>query len=93
MIALSKVSVEQRTRNVPAAIEQGMDFLLRHDPAVADYPLGTGNKPSSSWFKFGYPVGYITDGLQNLEVLAALGQAENPKLANALEPVISKPDQ
>lgn len=93
MIALSKVPAEQRTRNMQAAIKQGLDFLLSHDPAVADYPFGRGNKPSSSWFKFGYPIGYITDVLQNLEVLAAHGQAENPKLANALDLVISKQDQ
>jgi len=93
MIALSKVPVEQRTRNIQVAIKQGLDFLLSHDPAVADYPFGKGNEPSSSWFKFGYPIGYITDVLQNLEVLAVLGQTENPRLANALDLVISKQDQ
>jgi len=93
MLALSKVPPARRTRNMQAAIKQGLDFLLSHDPAVADYPFGKGNKPSSSWFKFGYPIGYITDVLQNLEVLAALGQAENPKLANALDLVISKQNQ
>ncbi len=91
--ALSKVPAERRTGNMQAAIKQGVDFLLSHDPAVADYPFGKGNKPNSSWFKFGYPVGFITDMLQNLEVLAALGQAENPRLANALDLVISKQNQ
>ena len=76
-----------------AAIKQGIAFLLSHDPAVADYPFGMGSKPNSSWFKFGYPIGYITDVLQNLEVLAALGQAQNPTLANALELVLSKQDE
>jgi len=93
MIALSKVPVEQRTGTMQAAIKQGVDFLLSHDPAVADYPFGSGNKPSSSWFRFGYPVGFISDVLQNLEVLTALGEAANPRLANALEVVISKQDQ
>ena len=51
-----------------------------------------GNRPSSSWFKFGYPIGYITDVLQNLEVMTALGQAQDLRLANALELVISKQD-
>jgi hypothetical protein len=92
MLALSKVPSSLRTQRVQTAIQQGIAFLLSHDPAVADYPFGMGNKPSSSWFKFGYPVGYITDVLQNLEVLAALGQAQNPRLANALEVVISKQD-
>jgi len=75
-----------------AAIQQGIAFLLSHDPAIADYPFGMGKQPSSSWFKFGYPIGYITDVLQNLEILAALGQAQDPRLANALELLISKQD-
>jgi hypothetical protein len=93
MVALSKVPPAHRTRNMQAAIKQGVGFLLSHDPAVADYPFGMGNRPNSSWFKFGYPVGYITDVLQNLEVLAALGQAQNPRLANALKLVLSKQDE
>jgi hypothetical protein len=93
MVALSKVPPAHRTRNMQAAIIQGMDFLLSHDPAVADYPFGMGNKPNSSWFKFGYPVGFITDVLQNLEVMAVLGQAQNPRLANALKLVLSKQDE
>ena len=75
------------------AIKLGVDFLLSHDPAVADYPFGRGNRPSTNWFKFRYPLGTTADMLQNLEVLAALGQAENPKLSNALDLVISKQDQ
>jgi hypothetical protein len=91
-LALSKIPSSLCTERMQAAIQQGTAFLLSHDPAVADYPFGMGNRPSSSWFKFGYPIGYITDVLQNLEVLAALGQAQNPRLANALELVISKQD-
>ena len=93
MVALSKVPVEQRTVTMQAAIKQGVDFLLSHDPAVADYPFGMGKKPNASWFRFGYPVGFISDVLLNLEVLAALGQAGNPKLANALELVINKQNE
>jgi hypothetical protein len=97
--ALSKMPPAQRTRNMQEAIKQGVGFLLTHDPAVADYSLSadwrspTGNKPSSNWFKLGYPIGYITDVLQNLEAMAALGQIGNPKLANALDLVVSKQDQ
>jgi len=93
MLALSKVPLSLRTPRIQAAIQQGMAFLLSHDPAVADYPFGMGNRPSSSWFKFGYPIGYVTDVLQNLEVLAALGQAQNPRLTHALELVLSKQDK
>jgi len=93
MLALSKVPPARRTRNMHEAIRLGVDFLLSHDPAVADYPFGRGNKPSSRWFTFFYPLGTSADVLQNLEVLAALGQAQNPRLANALALVISKQNQ
>ncbi|MFC1869692.1 nitrogen fixation protein NifH [Chloroflexota bacterium] len=92
MLAFSKVPPSIRTQRMQVAIQQGISFLLSHDPAIADYPFGMGTRPSSSWFKFGYPIGYITDVLQNLEVLAVLGQAQNPLLNNALKLLINKQD-
>lgn len=93
MLALSKIPSARRTRNMNMAIKLGVDFLLSRDPAVADYPIGSGNRPSSIWFKFVYPLDTYADVLQNLEVLAALGQARNPMLVNALALVISKQSQ
>jgi hypothetical protein len=93
MIALNKVPPAQRTRNMQKAIKLGVDFLLSRDPAVADYPFGRGNKPSSNWFQFYYPLLSEADVLQNLEVLVALGQAQNPRLTNALDLVIRKQTQ
>jgi hypothetical protein len=93
MVALSKVPAGQRTGNMREAIQRGVDFLLSRDPVAADYPFGRGNQPSSIWFKFYYPLGSEADVLQNLEVLAELGQANNPKLANALDLVVSKQNQ
>lgn len=90
MLALGKVPMSSRTPAVEAAIQAGIDFLLGRDPAVADYPMGYSTKPSRSWFQFGYPIGYVTDVLQNLEVLTALGQGSDPRLANALEMLLSK---
>ncbi len=92
MIALGKVPPAQRTKSMREAVKRGVDFLLSHDPAVADYPFGRGSRPSSNWFKFYYPLGSEADVLQNLEVLLALGQAGNPRLANALDLVIGKQD-
>jgi len=92
MLAMGKIPPTARSQVVQSAIKQGIEFLLSRDPAVADYPFGYGNKPSSSWFKFGYPVGYVTDVLQNLEALAALGQARDERLAGALAMVEEKQD-
>jgi hypothetical protein len=67
LLALGKVPPERRTPAVSSAITAAGDFLLGRDPAVADYPTPEGGKPSGSWFKFGYPLGYVADVLQNLE--------------------------
>ena len=93
MLALSKIPVESRTAAVQEAIEVGAAFLLSRDPATADYPMGYSEKPNRSWFKFGYPVGYVTDVLQNLEVLTALGYGGDPRLEAGLEMLRSKQDE
>jgi hypothetical protein len=91
MLALGKIPPAKRTPAVQKAISTGVDFLLSRDPAVADYPSWSG-KPSGSWFRFGYPIFYVTDLLQNLEVLATLGYGKDARLGNAVELVLSKRD-
>jgi len=93
MLALSKIPEEARTSVVQAAVETGVEFLFAHDPAAADYPMGYSDKPNTSWFKFGFPVGYVTDVLQNLEVLTALGYGQDLRLKPALELLLSKQDE
>lgn len=90
VLALSKIPPEERTPSVQAALEVGAEFLLSRDPAVADYPMGYATKPNLSWFRFGYPIGYVTDVLQNLEVITALGYGADPRLEAALEMVLAK---
>jgi hypothetical protein len=92
MLALGRIPPNLRGTIMSAAVDEGVRFLLSRDPAVADYPMGYATKPSSSWFKFGYPIGYVTDVLQNLEALAALGHAQDPLLSSALDLVKSKQD-
>jgi hypothetical protein len=92
MLALSKVPEGVRTGTIQRAIETGTEFLLSRDPAVADYPMGYSTKPNLSWFKFGYPIYYVTDVLQNLEVLTALGLGGDECLIPALDLLLSKQD-
>lgn len=92
LLALSKVPVARRTPAMNRALAAGAAFLLSRDPAAADYPMGYAAKPNRSWFKFGYPIAYVTDVLQNLEVLVALGYGAHPCLSNGLELVLSKQD-
>lgn len=71
----------------------GADFLLSRDPAVADYPMGYGNSaPNRSWFRLGFPIGYVTDVLQNLEVLCELGYGRDPRVDAARTWVLSLQD-
>jgi hypothetical protein len=92
MLALSRVPVEVRTPTIQRAIEMGVEFLFSRDPADADYPMGYSEKPNRSWFRFGYPIGYITDVLQNLEVLIAFGYGNDPRLEKAVQLLLGKQD-
>jgi hypothetical protein len=92
MLALGKVPESARTPAMQKAVEAGVEFLLSRDPAAADYPMAYSTKPSRSWFRFGYPIGYVTDVLQNLEALTALGCGGDPRLAAAVELLLSKQD-
>jgi hypothetical protein len=93
MLAFSKLPHAARTPLIQAAIETGIQFLLSRDPAVADYPMGYSTKPSRSWFRFGFPLFYVTDVLQNLEVLTRFGYGTDPRLAAAKDLVLGKQHQ
>ncbi|MEZ4503103.1 MAG: hypothetical protein R3C39_10800 [Dehalococcoidia bacterium] len=56
--------------------------------------MGYGNTaPSSSWFKLGFLWGYVADVLQNLELLAHLGYANDTRLDRAYEFVLVQQDE
>jgi hypothetical protein len=88
--ALSRVPPSARTPAQRRAVRRGVDFLLGTDPATAAYPMGYATKPNGSWFKFGYPLGYVTDVLRNAEVLTALGRGKDRRLRNLGELILKK---
>jgi hypothetical protein len=90
--ALARIPGDKRTPQVKKAIKVGVEFLLSRDPAQADYPTGDG-RISSSWFKLGFPSGYVADVLQNLEVLVELGHRRDMRLKPAIEWLLSKQDK
>ena len=79
---------EARTPRIQRAIDAAVEFMFSRDLARADYPYQ--ERVSSNWFKFGYPLGYTSDILEALEVLAGLGHAHDPRLAGAIEFVRQK---
>ena len=93
VLALARVPADRRSPEVARALEAGVAFLLSRDPAVADYPMPPGNaKPNSSWFKLGFPSGYVTDVLQVLEALCEAGAAGDPRLAHAVDWLLAQQD-
>jgi len=92
MDALARVPSVRRTPRMRRAMRVGGDFLLRRDPAQAAYPMGYASKPNGSWFKFGYPMGYVADVLRNAEVLVALGRGRNRRLRNLADLILRKRD-
>ena len=93
MLAFSLLPPEKRTPLIQRAIAQGLGFLFSVDPATAAYPSGTTGIPSQSWWKFGFPIFYVTDILQMAEVLAAFGFGKDPRLANTAALIRSKQDR
>lgn len=92
MLAFSKLARERWTPLIERAVERGVDFLFSVDPAEAAYPTGYSAKPSGNWWKFGFPVFYVTDLLQIVEALVGLGYGGDPRLQNAIELIRAKQD-
>jgi hypothetical protein len=81
MLAFSKLPREEWTPQIEKAVDQGVDFLFSVDPATAAYPSGWNDKPSRNWWKFGFPVFYVTDILQIAEALVGLYNTDRPHLS------------
>jgi hypothetical protein len=88
--ALAAVPARRRTRAVREAIDAGVEFLLDHDLARADFPTAT--TISSRWFRFGFPASYSADVLELLLALTELGRVRDPRAASGLELLLSKQD-
>jgi hypothetical protein len=85
MLAFASWPKERCTPQIEHAIQQGVDFFFSIDPATAEYPSGYADHPSGNWWKFGFPVFYVTDILQIVESLVGLGYGTDTRLANALQ--------
>jgi len=90
MLAFSRLPAARRTPLINKAIHTGVDFFFSANPATAAYPCGYSAKPSGNWWKFGFPVFYITDLLQLTEALVNLGYGRDPRLADTLQLIRDK---
>jgi hypothetical protein len=92
LAGLARVPEGERTPVLSRALEATVDFLFSVDPATADYPAGYSDKPSQSWFRFGFPIFYVTDVLQTAEVLTRAGHGGDARLAATYDLILSKRD-
>jgi hypothetical protein len=93
MMAFGRLPEDQRTSLIKNATQHGVDFLLSTDPVRADWPSGGAEKPSTNWWKFGFPVFYVSDILQVVEALVSVGCANDPRLVNTLDFIRQKQDE
>ena len=92
MMAFGRLPEERRTPRIKRAIRKGVDFFFGVDPATAMYPTRLGDKPNRAWWKFGFPVFYVTDLLQLVEAMVSLGHGDDRRLSHALQIVSEKQD-
>lgn len=94
VLALARVPGDVRTPGVRRALEAGVEFLLSIDPSTALYPMGWGNtKPNGSWFRLGFPSGYVADVLQVMEAVAEAGAADDRRLQGAVDWLLAQQDR
>jgi hypothetical protein len=93
MLAFSKLPASWRTPLVERAIRQGIDYFFSVDLVKAEFPSGYNDKPSGNWWKFGFPVFYVTDLLQVAEAFVCLGCGSDPRLAGLLALIRDKQDE
>lgn len=92
LLAFSVRPARERSAVVRRAIRQGADFLLAQDPTQAPYPNGYSARPSRNWWKFGFPLFYVTDLLQVAEALVGLGLGQDRRLGPLLDYIRGRQD-
>lgn len=92
MLAFGQLPQAKRPPLIERAIQQGIDFLFSVDLTKANWPTGSGRPPSRDWWKFGFPVFYITDLLQVAEAFIGLGYGTDARMDGLLELIQSKQD-
>jgi hypothetical protein len=93
VLALARIPAERRAPHVQRALDAGVTFLLSRDPAKADYPMAYGNtRPNGSWFKLGFPSGYVADVLQVLEAVCDAGAGGDPRIGTAVDWLLAMQD-
>ena len=90
MRALGNYPKENRSLLIEKGIHCGLEFLLSVDPVQANYPVGEGQHISQNWWKFGFPLFYITDLLQLAEAMSHICVTRDVRMQNTINLIRSK---
>jgi hypothetical protein len=90
LLAFSSLYDDQRTNLINHAIQTGVDFIFSVEPTKANWPFR--KEISRAWWKFGFPVYYVTDLLQIAEVMVSLGYGSDPRMQSLIELIQNKAD-
>ena len=90
--AIASVSEHRRNQTMISAIERGKELFFNTDLTVCKFSNLEKGKPSGNWFRFGFPMLYVGDVLEVLEVMTRLGEGRRPHFENAWKLVLDKQD-
>jgi hypothetical protein len=93
MLAFGKLPHGKRTPLIEEAIRQGVDYIFSVNPAQALWHSAYAPKPSGNWWKFGFPLFYITDLLQVAEAMVLLGYGQDKRMADTINLIRNKQDK
>jgi len=85
--AFAEIPVSKRGPAVARAIDEAVEYFLRHHIFKKSHDLAKASKPS--WLKFGFPLMYQDDVLEMLEIMAKL-EVRDARLKDAIDLVESK---
>jgi hypothetical protein len=89
--AFALVPAEKHSSAMSKTVARGVDLLLSRDLSVSDYPSRSG-RVSPLWFKLGFPLGYHSDVLEAVDVLAQFGFGGDQRLRAVIDLILSKQD-
>ena len=88
--ALAAIPEDKRSTAVKAAIDEGMEYLLKHHIFKRSHNLSKVSKPE--WLHFGFPLMYETNVLEILDIMTGLG-THDERMQEAVDLVMSKQDR
>jgi len=85
--ALAEIPPGERSEDVRATLQSGVEYLLRHHIHKRSHDLSRVSRPG--WLRFGFPLMYQTDALEILGIMTKLG-CRDERMQEAVDVLISR---